>query len=108
MHWWMVIPGAIVRSFHRSELTAATVLFPNSPSFRGQPPIADFAPVGGMPLVIFWYAKPLLATLVIGTATAAWAARPATVWASFFWLLVSTAGVAAWGLALVDKRDRRS
>jgi len=58
--------------------------------------------------MIFWYAKPLLATLVIGTATAAWAARPATVWAAFFWLLLSTAGVVAWGLALVDKRDRRS
>jgi len=77
-------------------------------SFRGLPPIAAFGPKGGMPAMIFWYAKPMLATLVVGTATAAWAARAATVWAAFFCLLVSTAGLAAWGLALVDKRDRRS
>jgi len=77
-------------------------------SFRGQPPAAVFGPVGGMPLMILWYAKPLLATLVLGTAMAVWAARPATAWTAFFWLLVCTVGVAAWGLALVDKRDRRS
>jgi hypothetical protein len=77
-------------------------------SFRGQPPTAVFGPVGGMPLMILWYTKPLLATLVVGTAMAAWAARPATAWAAFFWLLVCAVGVVAWGLALVDKRDRRS
>jgi len=61
-----------------------------------------------VPAMIFWYAKPLLATLVVGTATAAWAARAASPWTAFSWLLIATAGVVAWGLGLVGKRDRRS
>lgn len=58
--------------------------------------------------MIFWYSKPLVATLVVGTATMAWAVRTATPWVAFSCLLVLTFGVIAWGLALVDKRDRRS
>jgi hypothetical protein len=77
-------------------------------SFRGLPPAGVFGPYAGVPSMIFWYAKPLLATLLVGTATAAWAARAATPWAAFSWLLLLATGVVAWGLALVDKRDRRS
>jgi hypothetical protein len=58
--------------------------------------------------MIFWYSKPLLATLLVGTATAAWAARTASGWVPFSWLLLLAAGVVLWGLGLVDKRDRRS
>ena len=58
--------------------------------------------------MIFWYAKPLLATIVVGTAMTAWAARAATPWLVFPWLLILSSGVVAWGLWLVDKRDRRS
>jgi len=61
-----------------------------------------------VPAMIFWYAKPLLATLIVGTATAAWAARAASAQNAFVWMLILTAGVVAWGLGLVDKRDRRS
>ena len=58
--------------------------------------------------MIFWYSKPLLATVVAGTAATAWAVRTATPWSAFSFLVVLTIGVVAWGLALVDKRDRRS
>ena len=77
-------------------------------AFRGLPPVGVFGPHAGVPAMIFWYAKPLLATLVVGTATTAWAARAASPWTAFFWLLIATTGVIAWGLALVDKRDRRA
>ena len=58
--------------------------------------------------MIFWYSKPLLATVVVGTATTAWAVRTPTPWSAFSFLVVLTSGVVAWGLSLVDKRDRRS
>jgi hypothetical protein len=58
--------------------------------------------------MIFWYARPLLATLIVGTAMAAWAVRSPAPWSVFSWMLIATAGVVAWGLALVGKRDRRS
>jgi hypothetical protein len=77
-------------------------------SFRGLPPAGVFGPRAGVPAMIFWYSKPLLAALVVGTATAAWAARSATPWVVFSWLLLLSAGVVLWGLVLVDKRDRRS
>src|SRR5450759_3927195 len=77
-------------------------------SFRGLPPVGVFGPRAGVPSMIFWYGKPFLATLVVGTATTAWAARIATTWVAFSWLLLLTSGVVAWGLVLVDKRDRRS
>jgi len=77
-------------------------------SFRGLPPIGVFGPRAGVPAMIFWYSKPFLATLIVGTTTTAWAARTATPWVAFSALLVLTAGVIAWGLRLVDKRDRRS
>jgi hypothetical protein len=77
-------------------------------AFRGLPPIGVFGPHAGVPSMIFWYAKPLLATLLVGTATAAWAARAENPWTAFSWLLIATSGVVAWGLALVEKRDRRT
>jgi hypothetical protein len=77
-------------------------------SFRGLPPAGVFGPRAGVPAMIFWYSKPLLATLVLGTATAAWGARSATPWMAFSWLLIAAAGIVQWGLKLVDKRDRRS
>lgn len=40
-------------------------------AFRGLPPIGVFGPRAGMPAMVFWYVKPLLSTLVVGTATAA-------------------------------------
>jgi hypothetical protein len=100
----VVGPAALVWSLGTGALLAGTHLMA---AFRGLPPIGVFGPQAGVPAMIFWYAKPLLATLVVGTATAAWAARAASPWAAFFWLLIATAGVVAWGLALVGKRDRR-
>ena len=58
--------------------------------------------------MVIWYSKPLLATLIVGTGMAAWAVRSPAPWSVFSWMLIVTAGVVAWGLALVDKRDRRS
>ncbi|MEO6142849.1 MAG: hypothetical protein ABIP19_02625 [Dermatophilaceae bacterium] len=93
---WALGAGALLAGAH---LMAA---------FRGLPPVGVFGPHAGVPAMILWYSKPLLATLVVGTTTVAWAARTATPWVPFSWLLVLTAGVIAWGLSLVDKRDRRS
>lgn len=58
--------------------------------------------------MVFWYSKPLLATLLVGTAMAAWAVRSPAPWSVFAWMLTLATGVFAWGLALVGKRDRRS
>jgi hypothetical protein len=98
-------PTALVWALGAGALLAGAHLMA---SFRGLPPIGVFGPHAGVPAMIFWYAKPLLATLVVGTATAAWAARADNPWTAFFWLLAAAAGVVAWGLALVGKRDRRS
>lgn len=57
--------------------------------------------------MIFWFSKPFLATLIVATATAAWAVRAATPWDAFSRLLALSAAVVSWGLALVDKRDGR-
>ena len=101
----LVRPSAFVWALGVGALLAGANLMS---SFRGLPPVGVFGPNAGVPAMIFWYSKPLLATLVVGTTTTAWAARTATPWVAFSWLLVLTAGVIAWGLALVDKRDRRS
>jgi len=77
-------------------------------AFRGLPPAGVFGPHAGVPAMVFWYTKPLLATLIVGTATAAWAVRAKHPGNAFLWLVILTAGVVAWGLALVGKRDRRS
>jgi hypothetical protein len=101
----LVRPAAFVWALGAGALLAGSHLMA---SFRGLPPIGVFGPRAGVPAMVFWYAKPLLATLVVGTATTAWAARIAAPWVAFSWLLVLTAGVVTWGLVLVDKRDRRS
>lgn len=101
----LIKPASIVWALGTGTLIAGTHLMA---AFRGLPPIGVYAPQAGVPAMIFWYAKPLLATVVVGTATAAWAVRAATPWTAFSWLLVATAGVVAWGLSLLDKRDRRS
>ena len=101
----LVDPSALVWALGTGSLLAGTHLMA---AFRGMPPIGVFGPRAGVPAMIFWYAKPLLATLVVGTATAAWAARSANPWTAFSWLLIATAGVVGWGLSLVDKRDRRN
>ena len=77
-------------------------------AFRGLPPAGVFGPHAGVPAMIFWYAKPLLATLIVGTATAAWAVRANSPGDAFLWLVILATGVVAWGLRLVGKRDRRS
>jgi hypothetical protein len=100
----LATPAALVWALGVGTLLAGTHLMA---SFRGLPPAGVFGPQAGVPAMIFWYAKPLLATLVVGTATVAWGARAASPWSAFSWLLIATAGVVAWGLALVDKRDRR-
>jgi len=97
-------PG-IVWALGTGALLAGTHLMA---AFRGLPPVGVFEPRAGMQSMVFWYAKPLLATLVVGTATAAWAARSDTPWNAFSWMLIATGGVVAWGLALVAKRDRRA
>ena len=101
----LATPTALVWALGTGALLAGTHLMA---AFRGLPPVGVFGPHAGVPAMIFWYAKPLLATVVVGTATAAWAVRAATPWIAFSWLLIATAGVFAWGLALVEKRDRRS
>jgi hypothetical protein len=101
----LIRPTALVWAIGTGELLVGSHLMA---SFRGLPPAMVFGPGAGMPMLIIWYARPLLATLVVGTATTAWAARADSPWLAFFCLLVLTAGVVAWGLALVDKRDRRS
>jgi hypothetical protein len=77
-------------------------------SFRGMAPLGVFGPNAGVPALIFWYVRPLLATLVVGTAMTAWAARIPVPWVAFSWLVLLTGGVVGWGLALVGKRDKRS
>jgi hypothetical protein len=47
-------------------------------SFRGLPPVGVLGPQAGVLAMIFWFAKPLVATLIVGIATAAWAARAAS------------------------------
>jgi hypothetical protein len=98
-------PGALVWALGTGALLAGTHLMA---AFRGLPPIGVFGPQAGVPSMVFWYAKPLLATLIVGTAMAAWAVRSPAPWSVFCWMLIATAGVVAWGLALVNKRDRRS
>jgi hypothetical protein len=73
--------------------------------FRGLPSMNVIG--AGVPTMILWYSLPLLVTLIVGTGTAAWAVRAKTPWDAFFCLLITTVGVLAWGLSLVDKRDRR-
>ena len=101
----LVRPADFVWALGTGALLAGSHLMA---SFRGLPPAGVFGPRAGVPAMIFWYSKPLLATLVVGTATAAWAARTASGWVPFSWLLLLAAGVVLWGLGLVDKRDRRS
>jgi hypothetical protein len=101
----LVGPATLIWALGTGVLLAGTHLMA---AFRGLPPVGAFGPQAGVPSMIFWYAKPLLATLIVGTATAAWAARATSPWTAFSWLLILTAGVVAWGLALVGKRDRRS
>jgi len=101
----LATPTALVWTLGTGVLLAGTHLMA---AFRGLPPIGVFAPQAGVPAMVFWYAKPLLASLVVGTGTAAWAVRADTPWMAFSCLLIATAGVLAWGVALVDKRDRRS
>jgi hypothetical protein len=101
----LIGPAALVFALGAGALLAGTHLMA---AFRGLPPVGVFGPHAGVPAMVFWYAKPLLATLVVGTATAAWAARAVSPWNAFYGLLVATAGVVAWGLGLVDKRDRRA
>lgn len=97
-------PTAVVWALGIGALLAGAHLMA---SFRGLPPVGVFGPNAGVPAMIFWYAKPFLATVVVGTATTAWAARTATPEVAFSGMLVLAAGVIAWGLALVNKRDRR-
>jgi len=101
----LVDPTALVWAIGTGALLAGTHLMA---AFRGLPPAGVFGPHAGVPAMVFWYAKPLLATLIVGTATSAWAARSVSPWTAFSWLLIATAGVVAWGLGLVGKRDRRS
>jgi hypothetical protein len=100
-----VSPIALVWAMGTGVLLAGTHLMA---AFRGLPPVSVFSPQAGMPSMVFWYAKPLLATLIVGTAMAAWAVRSSAPWSVLCWMLIATAGVVAWGLALVGKRDRRS
>jgi len=100
----LATPTALVWALGTGVLLTGTHILA---AFRGLPPVGVFGPHAGVPAMIFWYAKPLLATLIVGTATAAWAARADSPWNAFSWLLIAAALVVAWGLALVDKRDRR-
>lgn len=98
-------PGALVWALGTGALLAGTHLMA---AFRGLPPMSVFNPQAGVPSMVFWYSRPLLATLIVGTGMAAWAVRSPAPWSVFCWMLIATAGVVAWGLALVNRRDRRS
>jgi hypothetical protein len=98
-------PDAFVWALGVGALMAGSHLMA---SFRGMPPMGVFGPRAGVPAMVFWYSKPFLATLVVGTATAAWVARSPSPEVPFAWLLILSAGVVMWGLGLVNKRDRRS
>ena len=101
----LITPTDLIWALGIGALLAGTHLMA---AFRGVPPIGVFGPQAGVLAMIFWYAKPALATLLVGTATTAWAARADSPSTPFTWLLIGTAGVVAWGLALVAKRDRRA
>jgi hypothetical protein len=98
-------PAALIWALGTGALLAGTHLMA---AFRGLPPIGVFGPHAGVPAMVFWYSKPLLATLLVGTGMAAWAVRSPAFWSVFCWMLILTAAVVAWGLALVGKRDRRA
>jgi hypothetical protein len=100
----LVPPTAFVWTVGIGALLAGSHLMA---SFRGMAPAGVFGPNAGVPALIFWYARPLLATLVVGTGMTALAARMAAPWVAFSWLLLLAAGVVGWGLALVGKRDKR-
>src|SRR5665811_1241104 len=59
-------PAALVFALGAGALLAGTHLMA---AFRGLPPVGVFGPHAGVPAMVFWYSKPLLATLVVGTAT---------------------------------------
>lgn len=101
----LIKPSALIWTLGVAALLAGSNLMA---AFRGLPPAGVFGPRAGVPSMIFWYSKPLLASLILGTATAAWGARSATPWVPFSWLLIAAAVIVQWGLILVDKRDRRS
>jgi hypothetical protein len=100
----LVSPAAFVWTLGVGALLAGSHLMA---SFRGMAPPSVFGPAG-MPAMIFWYARPLLVTLVVGTAMTAWGARIAVPWVAFSWLLLLAAFVVMWGLALVGKREKRN
>jgi hypothetical protein len=101
----LIKPSALIWTIGAGALLAGSNLMA---AFRGQPPAGVFGPRAGVPSMVFWYSKPLLASLILGTATAAWGARSASPWVPFAWLLIAAALIVQWGLTLVDKRDRRS
>jgi len=101
----LLTPLALIWTLGTAGLMAGTHLMA---AFRGMPPAAVFNPQGGVPTMILWYARPFLATLIVGTAMAAWAVRAPVPWSVFCWMLIASAGLVAWGLALVAKRDRRA
>jgi hypothetical protein len=100
----LITPPALVWALSTGVLLAGAHLMA---AFRGLPPAGMFGPQAGPPAMIFWYAKPVMAALIVGTATAAWAARADSLWNPLSWLLIVGALVGAWGRALVDKQDRR-
>jgi hypothetical protein len=100
-----ITPFALIWVLGTGALMAGTHLMA---AFRGLPPASIFNPQAGVPAMVFWYARPFLATLIVGTAMAAWAVRAPAPWSVFCWMLIASAGVVAWGLALVGKRDRRA
>jgi len=100
----LVSPATFVWTLGIAALLAGSHLMA---SFRGMAPVSVFGPAG-MPAMIFWYARPLLATLVVGTGMTAWGARIEVPWVAFSWLLLLAAFIVMWGLALVGKRDKRS
>jgi hypothetical protein len=101
----LLTPLALIWTLGTGGLMAGTHLMA---AFRGMPPASVFNPQGGVPTMVLWYARPFLATLIVGTAMAAWAVRAPLPWSVFCWMLIASAGLVAWGLALVGKRDRRA
>ena len=77
---WALGTGALLTGAH---LMAA---------FRGLPPISIYGP-NPAPALVIWYARPLLATLIVGTAMAAFAVRAATAWTVFSWMMLASAVV---------------
>jgi hypothetical protein len=70
-------------------------------AFRGLPPAGIFSPNAGVPVMILWYAVPVLVPVASGTAASAFLASGGTT------LAVVVLGVTTWFSVLYARRRVR-